>query len=225
MASERQIAANRENSKHCTGPRTTAGLAKSSQNAIKTGIDAKSEIIRLENPADHEALTAAFHARFAPATPEELSLVDALIRFEWLSRRYACADTAIFESRFSQRDTRSLGQVLLEDSAKICRAVTAFNSVRRGFNATLKQLRQEQANRPQSLETTAGEFHQSLEISLPASPEIPAEPAKTKLLNSELVSFLEFPNAEPEPVPTTAPEPGKTAAPPEPDSETPPIAA
>ena len=38
MASERQIAANRENAKRSTGPRTEAGKLRSSRNAFKHGL-------------------------------------------------------------------------------------------------------------------------------------------------------------------------------------------
>jgi hypothetical protein len=176
MASIRQIEANRENAKNCTGPKTPEGKQRSSQNALKSGIDAKSEIIRLENPDDHAQLSAAFHARFAPATPEEASLVDALIRFEWLSRRYACVDTAIFENRFAKHDTRSLGEVFLAEANKICRAVATFNSVRRGFNATLKQLNALQAKRAAEPEKE--------------EPDPAPEIIETEPLNHKLVSFL-----------------------------------
>ncbi len=67
MASERQIAANRENAKHCTGPRSEAGKAKSSQNAFKTGIDAKSEVMACENPAEHDELIASFRTFYMRA--------------------------------------------------------------------------------------------------------------------------------------------------------------
>jgi hypothetical protein len=205
MATENQIRANRINAEKSTGPKSENGKAISSQNALKTGIDAKSEIIRLENPADHAELTAAFHTRFAPATPEELSLVDALIRFEWLSRRYACVDTAIWENRFAAKDTRALGEVFLAESAKICRAVMTFNSVRRGFNATLKQLTDLQAKRAQSA---------PIETAAPNKP-----------LNPKLGSFLQFPNATPEPSPTATPEPEEIAEPLRKEPETPPKAA
>jgi hypothetical protein len=193
MPTENQIRANRINAEKSTGPTSEHGKSTSSQNALKTGIDAKSEIIRLENPADHAELTAAFHTRFAPATPDEISLVDALIRFEWLSRRYACVDTAIWENRFAAKNTRSLGEVFLADSKIICRGVAAFNSVRRGFNATLKQLNDLQAKRPKSSE-------------IPEIVETPAEQhAPTKPLNPKSASFLQFPNPTPEP-PAQTPE-------------------
>ena len=52
-------------------------------NALKSGIDAQSEIIRGENSVDLETLAAEYHSRFQPATPEERWLVDVLIRSDW----------------------------------------------------------------------------------------------------------------------------------------------
>jgi hypothetical protein len=79
MASNRQIEANRKNAQHCTGPRTEKGKATSSQNALKTGLDAKSEVLRFESRPDYEALIAEFYARYQPTVPEDRSLVDMLI--------------------------------------------------------------------------------------------------------------------------------------------------
>ena len=72
MATEKQIEANRINAQSCHGPTSEAGLARSSQNALKTGIYAKAEVTRIENRDEYEALATAFHERFAPATPEEV---------------------------------------------------------------------------------------------------------------------------------------------------------
>jgi hypothetical protein len=212
MATDKQIAANRINAQRSSGPTSKAGKAISSQNATKTGIDAKSEIIRLENPADHAELVAAFQTRFAPATPEEQSLVDALIRFEWFSRRYACIDTAIFENRFYQLDSRDLGQVYMEQADKICRALRAFTSVRRGFNASLKQLNQLQAKRLAEAPPVPAEAN----ILLDTEPE--PDPTKS-------ASFLKFPNPKPEPPANTAPQPENLMELPQPEPESPPKAA
>lgn len=50
MATEAQISANRQNAKLSTGPRSQAGRARSSMNALKAGIHAKSETISGEDP-------------------------------------------------------------------------------------------------------------------------------------------------------------------------------
>ena len=46
MSTENQIEANRQNAQLCTGPKTEEGKARSSQNALKTGIYAKAAIVR-----------------------------------------------------------------------------------------------------------------------------------------------------------------------------------
>ncbi len=62
MATQKQTDANRRNSQSSTGPRTAEGKTASRMNALKTGIDAKSQIIRGESSAALESLTAEYHA-------------------------------------------------------------------------------------------------------------------------------------------------------------------
>ena len=45
MATEKQIEANRRNAAKSTGPRSPEGKARSSMNALKSGVDAEAEII------------------------------------------------------------------------------------------------------------------------------------------------------------------------------------
>src|SRR5437899_4074 len=87
MPTQAQINANRLNALKSTGPTSPEGKAASSLNALKSGIDAWSHIIPGEDPAELEALTAAFVLHFRPADPVQLSLVDTLISAEWTQRR------------------------------------------------------------------------------------------------------------------------------------------
>jgi hypothetical protein len=87
MPTEAQINANRLNAQKSTGPTSPQGKAASSLNALKSGIDAWSNIIPGEDPAELEALTAQFVPHFHPADPIQLSLVDTLISAEWIQRR------------------------------------------------------------------------------------------------------------------------------------------
>jgi len=87
MPTEAQINANRLNAQKSTGPKSPEGKARSSLNALKSGIDAWSHIIPGEDPAELEALTAAFQLHYRPAGPTELSLVDTLVSTEWIQRR------------------------------------------------------------------------------------------------------------------------------------------
>jgi len=88
MATTSQIEANRRNALKSTGPRTPEGQAVSRLNALKTGIDARSQVIPGESPEDLETLALDYHHRFHPDAPEQSFLVDSLIQSEWLLRRY-----------------------------------------------------------------------------------------------------------------------------------------
>ncbi len=203
MASEKQIAANRENAKHCTGPRSEAGKARSSQNAFKTGIDAKSEVMACENPGEHDELIASFRTFYMPLTPEESSFVDALIRHEWLSRRYICVEAACWDQSMIDMDTRALGRVFVQHSQTLTRANRLYHASRRAFAATLKQLRESQARRRAHPE----------EIPMEPEPETlpeadPPEPPRSedKPLNPKLVSFLQIHDDAPATTPDTRAE-------------------
>jgi hypothetical protein len=86
MSTENQIEANRQNAQRCTGPKTKEGKTRSSQNALKSGLYSQAEVTAAESREDYEALAAEFHNHYAPANPHERSLVDALVRYEWLTR-------------------------------------------------------------------------------------------------------------------------------------------
>lgn len=183
MATDRQIEANRKNSEKCTGPTSVDGKKKSSQNALKTGLDAKSEVIRCENRADYETLIAEYYAHFRPIGPEERCLVDTLIRSEWFGRRYMSVEAAVWERDFNLAST-SLGLSFVRQSDPLARVDRRINSAQRSFQQALKQLREIQSKRP-------------------------PEPIPAEELAPELVSFaISEPLAriQPTPAPENAPE-------------------
>jgi hypothetical protein len=87
MATQAQIAANRLNSLKSTGP-SPAGLAKTRLNALKTGIDAQSETLPGEDPAELAQLTADYYLHFLPGSPVEQYLVDSIVDADWQRRRF-----------------------------------------------------------------------------------------------------------------------------------------
>jgi len=209
MATDRQIAANRENSKHCTGPRTETGKAKSSQNALKTGLDAKSEVLRFESRPDYEALIAEFYARYHPTVPEDRALVDMLISSEWLTRRYMSIDTAVWEHEFFRSGETSLGATFLKSQQAFERVGRRINWAQRNYQLALKQLLDIRAKRIAEPEPEAYIQEPTPEPPNP-EPEAAAPPAETESLNPKLVSFLpgtpqtpEIATNQPEIVPNT----------------------
>src|ERR1017187_5865203 len=97
MASKKQIEANRLNAQKSTGPSSAEGKVPSSMNALKTGIDAKTHLIRGETSTALQELTGEYHGRFRPSTPEQRMLVDTLIDCEWLLRRFRPIQTPLWE--------------------------------------------------------------------------------------------------------------------------------
>jgi hypothetical protein len=97
MSSLQQIEANRLNAQKSTGPRSPEGKATVRFNALKTGIDAQSQVIPGEDPAALELLAAEYYERYQPATPEVRALVDTLIAAEWLQRRFRVLEARLWE--------------------------------------------------------------------------------------------------------------------------------
>jgi hypothetical protein len=163
MPTEAQINANRLNSQKSTGPTSPEGKARSSLNALKSGIDAWSVIIPGEDPEELEALTAAFLLHHHPAGPNQLALVDTLIFAEWTQRRLRrieaqlwnhqveCLDKNLTRAEFqdpSYRHNSPLAQcyqAALDPFTRIQRRMDATN---RMYLRTLKVLQDLQAAAP-----------------------------------------------------------------------------
>ena len=113
MSTQRQIDANRLNALQSTGPRTAQGKAVSSQNALKSGLDADSPFVIGESREEFAELQDEYFARFLPRSPDERFLVDTLIRNEWLLRRLFRVEAQLWEYH-TMRASRSEGVPLGE---------------------------------------------------------------------------------------------------------------
>ena len=146
MATIQQIEANRLNAQKSTGPRSVEGKAVSCFNAIKTGIDAKSQIVRGEDPADLQTLTAEYRERWQPATPEQRLLVDTLIDCEWLLRRFRKAEAQLWQCKMQKAeiwkpDPRCLlGLGFDYGCEQFSRLQRRIDSTSRNYHRALKEL-------------------------------------------------------------------------------------
>ena len=95
--SSKQLAANRRNAQKSTGPRSVEGKARSSQNALKTGLYAQAMIIGPEELTQFQELEAQFTAEYHPTTPTARSLVDQLIHCEWMLRRFRWLEQEVWK--------------------------------------------------------------------------------------------------------------------------------
>ncbi len=104
MPTEKQIAANRRNAQLSTGPRSEAGKSRSRMNALKSGLHAESLVIRGEDPAALDQLSADYHAQFHPCTPLERDLVDTVVHNQWLIRRLRLIEAQLWAYQFDSDD-------------------------------------------------------------------------------------------------------------------------
>jgi len=105
MASDRQIAANRENAQKSTGPKTPEGRAAVRLNGVKHGLSAETLVLPGENAADLDALIDSLQAQHQPATPTEEILVRQLAMAAWRQLRLYRTEAAHFKNEDQDRLT------------------------------------------------------------------------------------------------------------------------
>jgi hypothetical protein len=153
MATNKQIEANRLNAKKSTGPRSVAGKAVCSMNALKSGIDAESHIIPGEDLGDLDSLTRDYLEQFHPATAQERQCVDILVRADWQLRRLARADAAIWkyqmDSVFRLNEVAPMGQAFCRGEKSFTRLQRRTDAAERSYYRALHELERLQAARPQ----------------------------------------------------------------------------
>jgi len=96
MSTPAQIAANRANAQLSTGPATADGRAKSSLNAVKTGLTGRTVLLPGDDAAAYQAHVTSFFARYEPATDEERNLVQSLADTEWRLLRIPALEMGIY---------------------------------------------------------------------------------------------------------------------------------
>ena len=94
MATAAQLAANQANAQKSTGPRTEAGKAASSMNALKHGLCAERLLIDQEDREAWEALRADYLARLAPEGAAEARLAERIAQLAWRRERGATMEAA-----------------------------------------------------------------------------------------------------------------------------------
>jgi hypothetical protein len=89
MATDKQITANRRNARSSTGPKTAAGKASSSRNALRHGVLSKNAVSRYEDKEEYEALLQQLIADLEPDAAIECVLVERLATLFWREKRLA----------------------------------------------------------------------------------------------------------------------------------------
>jgi hypothetical protein len=152
MPTQKQLAANRLNAQNSTGPRTAAGKARSAVNALRSGIDAKSQVIHFETPADLEYLKIEYRDRFHPITPVERMLVDTLIDCEWLIRRFRRIEAQLWDDGMQNTVHKSiLGEAFRHNCDAFARLQRRIDSTQRNYRHALHELERLQSIEPAEL--------------------------------------------------------------------------
>ena len=95
MSTERQIAANRQNAQHSTGPRTPDGKATASRNNTRHGLRATTPVIpRVESPEEWEHHRATTIAGLNP----DNALEEALAELEQILAEIEAGELGLEES-------------------------------------------------------------------------------------------------------------------------------
>jgi hypothetical protein len=122
-SSQAQINANRANAQLSTGPKTEAGRAISSQNALKTALTGRTVLLPTDNLDEYQSLQTQFLNAYKPATEDERALVQELLDTTWRIKRILSLEFAIFAkgslefaNEFPDLDADARNQLILAET-------------------------------------------------------------------------------------------------------------
>ena len=78
-----QLAANRANAAHSTGPMTADGKANSSRNAVTTALTGRTVLLPSDDLGDYQTHLAAYAKRYRPTTHDQAVLVQSIADTDW----------------------------------------------------------------------------------------------------------------------------------------------
>lgn len=96
MNTPRRVAANRQNARRSTGPRSAQGKARAAQNAVTHGLLSQQALLHDEDPRALEALAEAVRAAWRPEGAQEHLQVELMILAVWRRRRLGLVEAGIF---------------------------------------------------------------------------------------------------------------------------------
>ncbi len=121
MATEAQVRANQANAQHSTGPNTESGKAKSSLNAVKTGLTGRTVLLPSDDAEAYTQHIQRFFDEWDPATDAEQALVQSLADTEWRLLRIPSLEMGIdaigrleFADKFASERDETVRKSLIE---------------------------------------------------------------------------------------------------------------
>lgn len=121
MATDAQINANRSNAQKSTGPSSPEGRAKSSLNAVKTGLTGRTVLLPGDDAEAYKKHVQRFFDRHEPVGDDEQNLVQSLADTEWRLLRIPGLEMGIyaighleFAERFASETDETTRRALIE---------------------------------------------------------------------------------------------------------------
>jgi hypothetical protein len=96
MSSQAQVAANQANAQLSTGPKTEDGKAKSSRNALKTGLTGHTILVPTDQAQLYEEHLLAYAERLDPQGDRETELVQSIADCRWRIARIPSLESALY---------------------------------------------------------------------------------------------------------------------------------
>jgi hypothetical protein len=162
--SPQRLAANRANAQLSTGPRTDAGKAKSSLNAVKTGLTGRTVLLPSEDAEAYETHLLSYLEEYAPVGVRETQLVQNLADTQWRLDRIPSLENGIFalgRLRYAElfQDPEAMHlldtHILLQEAKHFKNLHLQESRLRRHYQQDAKELKELQAQRKKEQEEQA----------------------------------------------------------------------
>jgi hypothetical protein len=158
--SEQQLAANRANAQHSTGPTSLEGRKRSSQNALRHGVTAQTTIMTEEDRIRHDDFCANMMATLAPVGAIETFLASSVAEEAWRLNhaRAQCGNIVaighfdgtgdIYDAEHPEIHTAITSARTVRDNAKTLELLSLYEQrIHRSFEKHLEKLEKLQAER------------------------------------------------------------------------------
>ena len=131
--SDARLNANRANAQFSTGPRTDEGKARSSMNAVKTGLTGRTVVLPSDDIQAYDDHLDRHFAEFSPVTDKEKALTQSIADTEWRLLRIAPLEAGLYAV-----GRRKLADLFPEEKDPLNRQalidVEIFTTYRRDFS-------------------------------------------------------------------------------------------
>jgi hypothetical protein len=160
---ESRRAANRANAQHSTGPKTDEGKAKSSMNAVKTGLTGRTVLLPGDDALIYQQHLDRNFLEFAPGSDREHALVQTIADAEWRLLRIHPLEASLwalglreFAAEFADVEDETNRQALLngkilrdykKDFSNLALQERRLRNHRKEDIAELKQLQQQRIDK------------------------------------------------------------------------------